>query len=124
MTRRVVVDENVPLAREAFGDAGDVVLVPGRGLDREVLARADALVVRSVTRVDARLLAGTPVRFVGTCTIGTDHLDIPWLESAGITWTSAPGCNARSVAEFVFASLCRLHLARRLDLSTDRKSVV
>ena len=117
MTRRVVVDENVPLAREAFGDAGDVVLVPGRGLDREVLARADALVVRSVTRVDARLLSGTPVRFVGTCTIGTDHLDIPWLESNGIVWTSAPGCNARSVAEFVLASLCRLHLAHRLDLS-------
>jgi erythronate-4-phosphate dehydrogenase len=117
VTRRIVVDENVPLAREAFKDAGEVVLVPGRGLDREVLARADALVVRSVTRVNAQLLSGTPVRFVGTCTIGTDHLDIPWLESAGIAWTSAPGCNARSVAEFVFASLCRLHLSRRLDLS-------
>ena len=113
----LIIDENVPLAREAFSSLGTVELVPGREISPETLRNADALVVRSITKVTARLLEGTPVRAVGTCTIGTDHLDIPGLAAKGIAWSSAPGCNARSVAEHVFSSLCHLHLRRRLDLS-------
>ncbi len=101
----IVADEEIPCAREAFSPYGEVTLRPGRLLRREDLTRADALVVRSVTPVGAELLTGTPVRFVGTATIGTDHLDLPWLEGAGIEWTSAKGCNARSVVEWVLAAL-------------------
>ncbi len=114
---RVVADANIPLVREAFAPWCELSLIPGRDMDRDVLRRADALVVRSVTHVDEALLRDTPVQFVGTCTIGTDHLDIPWLESVGIRWASSPGCNARSVGEFICTSLLRLHRARRLDLS-------
>jgi erythronate-4-phosphate dehydrogenase len=75
----------------------------GRSLDRQHLISADALITRSITRVDAGLLEGTPVRFVGTTTIGTDHLDTSWLEQQGITWASAPGCNADAAAQYTLA---------------------
>lgn len=114
---KIVVDENIPFGAEAFAEAGEVALLPGRSIGRSHLAEASALIVRSVTRVDAALLEGTPVRFVGTCTIGTDHLDVPWLESRGIAWCSAPGCNARSVAEYAVAALAAAHRAGRIDLA-------
>lgn len=104
------VDENIPLGREVFGPHGRVLPFTGRALRREDILRADALIVRSVTRVDRALLEGTRVRFVATATIGTDHVDLPWLAERGIGFASAPGCNANSVGDYVVAAL--LHLAR------------
>lgn len=121
---KVVVDQNVPLGTEAFADAGEVVRLAGREIRRSDLLDCHALIVRSITKVDSALLEGTPVRFVGTCTIGTDHLDISWLESNGIRWASAPGCNARSVAEWAGAVVADAHLARRIDLSKHPKAGV
>lgn len=104
----IVADENIPALEEHFGDLGSLVRLPGRSMTREQLMNADILLVRSVTRVDAALLEGTPVRFVGSCTIGTDHLDTAWLEGQGIHWSAAPGCNANSVVEYVFCALAAL----------------
>jgi len=120
MALHIVVDENVPLAREAFEPFGDVELRPGRAIDATAVERADVLVVRSVTRVGEALLARSPVRFVGTATIGTDHVDLPWLERRGIFFAAAPGCNARSVAEYVVAALLELEL----DLSREWRGAV
>jgi len=105
---RIVADENIPGLENWFGDLGEITRLPGRTMTRAQLAAADVLLVRSVTRVDAVLLQDTPVRFVGSCTIGTDHLDIPWLEGQGIHWSAAPGCNANSVVEYVFCALAAL----------------
>lgn len=124
MVMKIVVDQNIPFGSEAFSSAGEVVRLPGREIASEHLRDASALVVRSITRVDGTLLAGSPVRFVGTCTIGTDHLDIPWLESNGISWCSAPGCNARSVAEHAMASLALAHREGRIDLASGPKAGV
>jgi erythronate-4-phosphate dehydrogenase len=71
---------------------------------------ADVLLVRSVTRVDAGLLDGTPVRFVGSATIGTDHIDQAWLAEQDIAFHHAPGCNAQSVVDWVLSVCSRLHL--------------
>ncbi len=111
----IIVDANIPFADEAFSQFGKVRKLPGRDLCREDLGPAEALIVRSVTRVDASLLEGSGVRFVGTATIGTDHLDIPWLNEKGIAWRSAAGCNARSVVEWVIAALVEYCLSARLD---------
>ncbi|MFC6635268.1 4-phosphoerythronate dehydrogenase [Microbulbifer taiwanensis] len=105
----IVADENIPALEDCFGDLGTLVRLPGRDMTREQLRDADILLVRSVTRVNEALLAGTPVRFVGSCTIGTDHLDTGWLERQGIHWSAAPGCNANSVVEYVFSALAALN---------------
>ena len=108
---RIVADENIPFAAEAFGTLGEVNLLPGRALSAVSVADADLLFVRSVTRVNADLLEGSRVRFVGTATIGTDHLDAAYLRRRGIAFAAAPGCNANSVSEYIAATL--LVLARR-----------
>lgn len=118
----IVADENVPLLDAFCGELGRLTRVNGRTLDRSQLQDADVLLVRSVTRVDASLLSGTPVRFVGTATIGTDHIDTDWLASQGITFASAPGCNAGSVVQYVL-SVLSLFLDRRQSASLDELTV-
>ena len=98
---RIVADDAIPHLAEAFGE---VSRVRGADITREHLREADVLLVRSVTRVDAALLEGTPVRFVGSATAGTDHVDLPALEARGIGFANAPGCNARAVVEYVLAA--------------------
>lgn len=102
---KIVVDENIPLAVELFGQHGELSLVPGRQIDSTTVKDADALIVRSVTAVNKSLLEGSKVRFVGSATIGKDHIDESWLAENKIGFTSAPGCNAISVAEYVVAAL-------------------
>lgn len=116
---KILVDENMPYARELFSRLGEVKAVPGRPIPVAELAGADALMVRSVTKVNASLLENQTVKFVGTATAGTDHVDQAWLEEAGIGFSAAPGCNAIAVVEYVFSSL--LFLAERDGFSlTDR----
>jgi erythronate-4-phosphate dehydrogenase len=102
---QIVIDQNIPGYEETFARHGEVLQVDGRKLTKQQLCDAKVLIVRSVTRVDAALLAGSPVRFVGTATIGTDHLDIPWLERHGIIWAGAPGCNADAAAQYTLAMM-------------------
>lgn len=104
----IVADENIPLLDAFFEGFGEIRRVPGRAIDRATVAQADVLLVRSVTNVSRELLEGSKVRFVGTCTIGTDHLDLDYFQQAGITWSSAPGCNARGVVDYVLGSLLTL----------------
>ncbi len=105
---RLVADENMPYVREWFARYGDVYMLPGRALNAQVLSDADALLVRSVTRVDGDLLRGSRVRFVGTATSGIEHIDIEYLRAQGIAYASAPGCNATAVVEYVLSSICAL----------------
>ncbi|MFT8210800.1 MAG: DUF3410 domain-containing protein [Symbiopectobacterium sp.] len=118
---KIVVDENMPYARELFSRVGDVVAVPGRPLPVEALAQVQALMVRSVTPVNAALLAGTEVTFVGSATAGTDHVDETWLREQGVGFSAAPGCNAIAVVEYVFSAL--LMLAERDGFQLRDKTV-
>lgn len=102
---RVVADENIPGLEALLDPAVELVRVQGRSLASTALAGADALLVRSVTTVDESLLKGTPVRFVGSATSGYDHIDIDYLQQAGIQFAHAPGANANSVVEYVLAAI-------------------
>lgn len=102
---KIVADENIPALEALFGDFGNIIKRPGRQMNADDLAGADALLVRSVTRVNEELLAKSQVQFVGTCTIGTDHLDKQYLDDKGITWTAAPGCNAGGVVQYALAAM-------------------
>ncbi len=106
--RLILVDENIPGAEELLSDLGVVRRFRGRDLTAAEVKAADALLVRSVTRVDEELLRDSQVQFVGSTTIGTDHLDTRWLDRAGIRWCSAPGSNANSVVDYVLSAICVL----------------
>ncbi len=95
-------------------------LLPGRKLQIQFLKNADILIVRSITNVNEELLKNTTVKFVGTATIGTDHIDLEYLKN-NIYFADAKGCNAYSVAEYVIAAL--LNLSVRFDFSLNEKSI-
>jgi len=120
----IVADENIPLLDAFFAGFGEIRRVPGRSIDRATVEQADVLLVRSVTNVNRALLEGSKVRFVGTCTIGTDHLDLEYFNEAGITWSSAPGCNARGVVDYVLGSLMTLAEIEGVDLTQRTYGVV
>lgn len=105
---KIVADENIPFVKEAFCEFGEVNTFAGRAIKREMLKDADILLVRSVTKVNYDLLSNTAIKFVGTATIGIDHIDTNYLKSAGIGFASAVGSNARSVAEYVIAAVIYL----------------
>lgn len=111
---KIICSTNMPFASEAFGTLGDVTILEGRNISAAQVRDCDVLAIRSTTLVDAGLLEGSRVRFVGTATIGTDHLDTAFLNANGIRWCFAPGCNANSVSEYIAAAL--LCLARRHGL--------
>jgi erythronate-4-phosphate dehydrogenase len=118
---RIIADANIPFVRECFSSVGDVQALSGREITPQVVAHADALLVRSITPVNEQLLAGSSVRFVGTATIGFDHVDVAYLEHSGIGFASAPGSNANSAAEYIIAGL--LEIARRHDFPLEGRSI-
>jgi erythronate-4-phosphate dehydrogenase len=118
---KIIADTNIPFVKECFSSVGDVAVMSGRDIAPQTIAGADALLVRSITRVDERLLAGSSVRFVGTATIGFDHVDVDYLHRSGIGFASAPGSNANSAAEYVIAAL--LEIGRRKDISLAGRSI-
>jgi erythronate-4-phosphate dehydrogenase len=120
----IVADENIPLLDAFFAGFGEIRRVPGRSIDRATVEQADVLLVRSVTNVNRALLEGSKVCFVGTCTIGTDHLDLDYFNEAGICWSSAPGCNARGVVDYVLGSLMTLAGIEGVDLTQRTYGVV
>ena len=121
---RIVADPNIPFVQEAFGPLGEVRLVSGREIKAEAVRDADALLVRSVTSVNAALLDGSPVKFVATATIGTDHIDETYLSAKRIGFASAQGSNANSVAEYVVAAMLELARRRKFRLRDKTLGVI
>jgi erythronate-4-phosphate dehydrogenase len=105
---KLVIDANIPAAEHCFGHFGTLTRVPGREINAAHLQDADVLIVRSITQVNDQLLGDSPVRFIGTCTIGTDHIDQAALAQRDIAFASAPGCNAEAVVDYVLSSLLTL----------------
>ncbi len=120
----IAIDEVIPYAQAAFSGAGDLRLFSGRTVRPEDIRDADALIVRSVTRVDADLLEGSSVRFVGTATIGTDHLDLAQLAARGIRWANAAGSNAGAVAEYVISALLAMAECKPWDLAGKSIAII
>lgn len=102
---KIVADDRIPFLKGVFEPFAEVVYLPGGAIAPGDLRDADALVTRTRTRCNEELLAGSRVRFIATATIGFDHIDAAYLKRAGIAWTSAPGCNAASVAQYVGSAL-------------------
>jgi len=102
---KIVADENIPMVDRFFGEFGEISLYPGREIEARHVKDADILLLRSVTKVDKTLLEGSRVKFVGSCTIGTDHVDHDYLASRNIRFINAPGSNANSVVEYILSCL-------------------
>lgn len=118
---KIVADENIEFVEEAFSGLGKLTTFPGRKISNKDLQNADVLLVRSVTQVNESLLEGTNIKFVGTATIGNDHIDKDYLASNNIFFKDAAGCNSDAVTEYVFTAL--LHIAAKKGIELSGKTV-
>jgi erythronate-4-phosphate dehydrogenase len=113
---KIVADDKIPFLRGALEPFAEVVYLPGRSISNEILKDAEALIIRTRTRCTESLLEETKVRFIGTATIGYDHIDTLYCAKHNIRWTSAPGCNSSSVQQYVTAALLKLAHDNNSDL--------
>ena len=120
----LIVDENIEFAKEAFAGFGNLKLVNGRTLTSKDVKDADVLIVRSITGVHQRLLKNSRVKFIGTATIGTDHVDLNYLEENNIAFVDAKGSNADSVAEYVFTALLKVASEKKISLKGKTIGIV
>ncbi|MCL5282630.1 MAG: 4-phosphoerythronate dehydrogenase [Planctomycetes bacterium] len=121
---KIVADANIPFVRECFSSVGEVQVLSGRDITPQAVAEADALLIRSITPVNEGLLAGSIVHFVGTATIGFDHVDLDYLERNHIGFASAPGSNANSAAEYILAALLEVGRGHRIQLEGKSIGVI
>lgn len=111
----IVADQAMPAVEKLFAEFADVKLIDGRKITRNHLMQADVLLCRSVTQVDQSLLQNTPVSFVGSATIGTDHLDTQWLGNNQVSWCHAAGCNSAAVAQYVMSAISYWLLSKKAN---------
>ena len=102
---RIVADDKIPFLKGVLEPFAEVVYLPGKQIDNEVLKEVDALLVRTRTECNESILKDTRVKFIGTATIGYDHIDTKFCESRGIKWINSPGCNSSSVQQYIAAAM-------------------
>lgn len=105
---RIIADDKIPFLKGVLEPYAKVTYLPGNQINKNSISGTDALLVRTRTRCNHELLSGTPVKFIGTATIGFDHIDTEYCEKNGIKWTNAPGCNSSSVQQYIASALLRI----------------
>ena len=111
---KIIVDRHIPHILGLIEPRAVVLYLEPGDITRETVHDADALIVRTRTRCNADLLDGSRVRFIGSATIGTDHIDLDYCATHGITVRNAPGCNAPAVAQWVMCAIDAWMCARNI----------
>ena len=113
---KIIIDDKIPYIRGAFEVVAEIVYLPGSKTTPEIVKNADAIVTRTRTFCNEKLLAGSSVKFIATATIGYDHIDTDYCDAAGIKWTNAPGCNSKSVEQYIASTLMVLAETKKINL--------
>ena len=114
---RLLIDRDIPFIKGIFEPYAEVIYLNGREMDCAKVKDADALIIRTRTRCNKALLSGSNVRAIATATIGYDHIDTDWCQTAGIKVMSAPGCNSEGVMRYFYTALHNLAKNKSLDLT-------
>jgi len=114
---KIIIDDKIPYIRGAFEPVAEVVYLPGAKTTPDIARDADAIVTRTRTQCNEQLLAESTVKMIATATIGYDHIDTAYCDKAGIFWTNAPGCNSRSVEQYIASVLIVWAQTRKLNLN-------
>ncbi len=113
---KIIIDDKIPYIRGAFESVAEVIYLSGAKTTPEIVKDADAIVTRTRTICNEKLLKGSSVKFIATATIGYDHIDTDYCNRAGIKWTNAPGCNSKSVEQYIASALMVLAKKKQLRL--------
>jgi erythronate-4-phosphate dehydrogenase len=121
---KIIADENIPFLKGVLEPFAEVVYLPGKQITTESINEADAILIRTRTKCTPGLLNETPVRFIGTATIGFDHIDTKYCEKQNIKWTNAPGCNSSSVQQYIASALLKMATEFRFCLKDKTIGII
>jgi erythronate-4-phosphate dehydrogenase len=121
---RIIADDHIHYVRDYLSNLADLELISGRAMTADKVKDADVLLVRSITRVNEDLLKNSRVKFVGSVTTGTDHLDLSWLKKQGIAVFAAEGFNAPPVADYVVGVVAAMQQRYGLLASSKKAAVI
>jgi erythronate-4-phosphate dehydrogenase len=113
---KLIIDDKIPYIQGAFEDVAEVIYLPGSKTTPEIAKDADAIITRTRTICNEKLLSDSTVKFIATATIGFDHIDTDYCDTNGIKWTNAPGCNSKSVEQYIASTLMVLAEKNVLEL--------
>jgi erythronate-4-phosphate dehydrogenase len=121
---KIVADDKIPFLKGALERYAEMIYMPGNEINREMLMHCDALLIRTRTKCNESLLKGTGVRFIGTATIGYDHIDTSYCDKNNIIWTNAPGCNSSSVQQYISAALLKMAYENNFQLKNMTLGII
>ena len=118
---KILADQHIPYLQGIAEQFGEVHYLPGSQFNKETIKDKDALIVRTVTHFDEKILSGSNVKLIYSATIGYDHIDTAYCDANNIAWRTAPGCNANSVEQYITALL--LYLAEKHHFHLSDKTI-
>jgi erythronate-4-phosphate dehydrogenase len=121
---KIIADDKIPFLKGVLESCAEVVYLPGAKVTPADVKDADAIITRTRTKCNEKLLSGSTVKFIATATIGYDHIDTGWVEANGIGWTNAPGCNSSSVAQYISSVLLNIACKHKISLRGKTLGVV
>lgn len=121
---KIIADDKIPFLQGVLEPYAKIKYCPGKEITNDVVKDADALLIRTRTKCDEKLLKNSSVKFIATATIGFDHIDAEYCRKAGIEWANAPGCNSSSVMQYVASALVTLSQKKRIDFNDMALGVV
>lgn len=121
---KIIADNKIPFLHGVLEPFADIEYIPGCDIDNKSVRDADALIIRTRTKCNEKLLKGTKVKFIATATIGYDHIDTEYCNKNNVYWTNAPGCNSSSVQQYIASALISFALKKGIDLSKRTLGVI
>jgi erythronate-4-phosphate dehydrogenase len=121
---KIIADDKIPFLKGTLEPFAEVVYAPGKLIDNDMLKDCDAMLIRTRTKCTESLLTGTNVSFIGTATIGFDHIDVHYCNKHNILWTNAPGCNSSSVQQYIAAALLKISAEFKFNLKDKTLGIV
>lgn len=105
----LLADENIAsLDDYFFKDNITLIKLKGREINQSAIDKydPDALLIRSVTPINANHIPNPKnIKFIGSATIGTDHVDELFLKNHHIAFANAKGSSKHSVAQYVITAI-------------------
>lgn len=123
-TLKIVGDDKIPGLATLLAPFAHVRLLPTKSFSADTIGDANVLFVRTPIRCNAQLLENSPVSYIGTASIGYDHIDRTYCTEKGIVWSNAPGCNKGSVLSYLLAAVSTIALMQGRSLSSYTIGIV
>ena len=122
---RILADQHIHYLDQLIPSYAEIVHYDSsEGIPR--LEGFDAWILRTVTKVNPKTVPSLPeeLKFIGSASAGTDHIDKEYLSHNGIQFDHSPGCNANAVAEYVLTSMLTWCSSTRGELTNHKVGII